>query len=240
MEHLSSEWSRSFPAEIAIYFPLIYGIVLLIAVFYFADPLPDENFKRIRRKEKPVNFSYRKWAHMGVPMLISAGDDTKLFAYTVQEFTKFAPHDICPAPQRLPIQLVLKSVFNASSLLLVQFPYWLDILSVRKETGAFRGAGLSLSGGKAATELLARVKSKASRRIICSAISSSGALFAYSDHVKPSLFELSKIGGGKSSWVVNKKQLPQRLPCAHSMVFTTDSSRLILAGHDRRIYVSSL
>ncbi|KAK4748340.1 hypothetical protein SAY87_014926 [Trapa incisa] len=201
------------------------------------DPFPDENFKRIRRKEKPVDFSYRKWAQIGVPMLISAGDDTKLFAYTVQEFTKFAPHDICPAPQRMPIQLVPKSVFNESSLLLVQFPAWLDILSVRKETGTSHGASSSLSGGKAATELLARVKSKASRRIICSAISSSGGLFAYSDHIKPSLFEFSKRGGGKSSWVVNKKQLPQKLPYAQSMVFTTDSSGLILAGHDRKIYI---
>ncbi|KAK4742663.1 hypothetical protein SAY87_000664 [Trapa incisa] len=200
------------------------------------DPFPEENFKRIRRKEKPIDFSYRKWAHMGVPMLISAGDDTKLFAYTVQEFTKFAPHDICPAPQRMPIQLVPKSVFNESSLLLVQFPSWLDILSVQKETGAFRGADLSSSGGTATTELLARVKSKASRRIICSTISSSGALFAYSDHVKPSLFEFSKRGG-KSSWVVNKKQLPQKLACAQSMVFTTDSSWLIMAGHDGRISV---
>lgn len=172
-------------------------------------------------------------------MLISAGDDTKLFAYTVQEFTKFAPHDICPAPQRLPMQFVIKSAFNASSMLLVQFPEWMDILSIRTESGAFRGTGHGPSGGKAVSELLARVKSKASRRIICSAISSSGALFAYSDHVKPSLFELSKTEGGKSSWVVNKKQLPQRLPCAHSMVFSTDSSRLILAGNDRRIYVSS-
>ncbi|PKI33415.1 hypothetical protein CRG98_046200, partial [Punica granatum] len=201
------------------------------------DPLPDEKFKRMRRREKPVDFSYRKWAHTGVPMLISAGDDTKLFAYTVQEFTKFAPHDICPTPQRLPIQLGLNSISNASSLLLVQSPFWLDILSVRTESGAFRGTSSGPAGGRAATELLARVKSKASRRIICSAISSSGAQFAYSDHTKPSLFELSKVEGGKSACSVNKKQLPQRLPSAHSMVFSFDSSRLILAGHDRRIYV---
>ncbi|XXG56848.1 hypothetical protein AAC387_Pa03g4158 [Persea americana] len=69
------------------------------------DPLPSEKATRIRSREKPSTFSYHKWAHLGVPMLISAGDDTKLFAYSAKEFTKFAPHDICPAPQRVPIQL---------------------------------------------------------------------------------------------------------------------------------------
>ncbi|KAJ6709696.1 WD REPEAT-CONTAINING PROTEIN PCN [Salix koriyanagi] len=131
------------------------------------DPLPDDKVKRIRHKKKPIEFSYHKWAHLGVPMLISAGDDTKLFAYSAQEFTKFSPHDICPAPQRVPIQ---------------------------------------------------------------------GVLFAYSDHVKPSLFELKKEVR-KSAWTVNKKHLPQNLPYAHSMVFSADSSQLMIAGHDRKIYV---
>ncbi|KAI4389859.1 hypothetical protein MLD38_002033 [Melastoma candidum] len=38
-------------------------------------------------------------AHTGMPMRVSDGDETKLFAYSVQEFTKFSPHDICPLPQ---------------------------------------------------------------------------------------------------------------------------------------------
>lgn len=169
-------------------------------------------------------------------MLISAGDDTKLFAYSVQEFSKFSPHDICPAPQRLPFQLV-RSVFDQTPLLLVQAPYWLDILSVRTKSGTLPSKA-GPSGGLAATGLLARVKSKASRKIICSALSSSGELFAYSDHVKPNLFELKRRDDGKNSWAVTKKQLPQRLSFAHSMVFSADSNRLIMAGHDRKIYVS--
>lgn len=200
------------------------------------DSLPDEKVKRVRRRKKPVDFSYSKWAHTGVPMLISAGDDTKLFAYSVQEFTKFSPHDICPAPQRLPFQLV-RSVFDQTPLLLVQAPYWLDILSVRTKSGTFPSKASGPSGGLAATGLLARVKSKASRKIICSALSSSGELFAYSDHVKPNLFELKRREDGKISWTVAKKQLPQRLPFVHSMVFSADSNRLIMAGHDRKIYV---
>jgi U3 small nucleolar RNA-associated protein 4 len=203
-----------------------------------ADPLPDEKVKRIRCKEKPIEFSYHKWAHMGVPMLISAGDDTKLFAYSVKEFSKFSPHDICPAPQRVPIQLVHNTVFNQTPLLLVQASHWLDVLCVRTKGVAFSDMACGPSGGHAVTDLLARIRTKASRRIICSSISNSGALFAYSDHVRPSLFELKMRGVGKNTWTVNKRQLPPKLPFAHSMVFSFDSSRLMIAGHDRKIYVS--
>lgn len=160
-------------------------------------------------------------------MLISAGDDTKLFAYSAKEFTKFSPHDICPAPQRVLVQLAHNTVFNRSSLLLVQASYWVDILCVCTKTG-----------GVATTDLVARVKSKASNRIISSAISASGVLFAYSDHVKPSLFELKRSKDGGRVWSVSKRQLPRNLRYAHSIAFSFDSSRLILAAHDRRIYVS--
>ncbi|PQP93454.1 U3 small nucleolar RNA-associated protein 4 [Prunus yedoensis var. nudiflora] len=204
------------------------------------DPLPDEGIKRARRdrhREKPAEFSYHKWAHLGVPMLISAGDDTKLIAYPVKEFTQFSPHDICPAPQRVSIQLALNTSFNQTSLLLVQASSWLDIMCVRTKNGAFSDMARGPSVGLASTDLLARVKCKASRKIICSTISNTGGLFAYSDHVKPSLFELKKCKVGKSALTVNKRQLPQKLPFAHSMVFSFDSSRLMIAGHDRRIYV---
>ncbi|TYG99264.1 hypothetical protein ES288_A10G182500v1 [Gossypium darwinii] len=126
-----------------------------------AKDLQDEKRKKVKRirtrEKKPLDFSYGKWAHFGVPMLVSAGDDAKLFAYSAMEFTRFSPHDICPAPQRVPIQLV--------------------------------------TGSRQA---------------------------------------------GKSTWAISKRQLPQKLPSAHSMVFTSDGSRLLIAGHDRRIYVVDL
>lgn len=168
-------------------------------------------------------------------MLISAGDDTKLFAYCANEFTKFSPHEICPAPQRVPIHLVHNTIFSHTSLLLVQYSCRLDILSVRLENNV---ESRSSSGGHASTSLLVQVKSKASRKIICSTISNSGMLFAYSDHVKPSLFELKKGKVGQGEWTINKRQLPRKLQFAHSMIFSYDSSQLIIAGHDRRIYVS--
>lgn len=209
----------------------------LHVLFPSADLPPDEKVKRSRGPEKPLDFSYHKWAHLGVPMLISAGDDTKLFAYSVKEFTKFSPHDICPAPQRMPMQLVLKTLFNQTPLLLIQAAHCLDIYCVRLKNGAVSDVSAGPSGGLASTDLVARVKCKASRKIICSTISSSGTSFAYSDHVKPNLFELKRNKSGKSLWSVNKRQLPQELPFAHYMVFSSDSSRLLLAGQDRRIYV---
>lgn len=201
------------------------------------DASPAKKSVKLRGKEKPLEFSYHKWAHLGVPMLISAGDDTKLFAYSVREFTKFSPHDICPAPQRISMQLVHNSS-SQTPLLLVQSPNWLDILSVRVKEVGVSDCGFGRCNGRAITDLVARVKCMVSRKIICSAISSSATFFAYSDHVKPSLFELKRNKTGKHSWTVNKRQLCRGLPYAHCMVFSSESSRLLLAGHDRKIYVS--
>ncbi|XP_019090308.1 PREDICTED: U3 small nucleolar RNA-associated protein 4 isoform X3 [Camelina sativa] len=197
------------------------------------DILPDKISRKHRKKGKPVDFTYHKWAHLGVPMLISAGDDAKLFAYSIQEFTKFSPHDICPAPQRVPMQMVHNSVFDKTSLLLAQGISTLDILRLNVSSD---------SSGRASTKSLVRVKSRDSRKIICSAISNTGSLFAYSDQIGPSLFELKKNEFVKSPWSVSRRRLPE-LPFAHSMVFSSDCSHLIIAGHDRRIYtidISSL
>ncbi|KAM7518428.1 hypothetical protein LguiB_017390 [Lonicera macranthoides] len=96
--------------------------------------------------------------------------------------------------------------------------------------------GCGPSGGLATTDMVARVKT--SRKIICITMSTSGALFDYTDRVKPSLFELKKReNAGKCAWVINKMQLPPNLPFAHSMVFSFGSSRLLLVGHDRKIYI---
>ncbi|KAK8681430.1 hypothetical protein V6N13_053834 [Hibiscus sabdariffa] len=202
-----------------------------------AKDLQDEQgkkVKRVRREKKPLDFSYGKWARFGVPMLVSAGDDAKLFAYSAKEFTRFSPHDVCPAPQRVPVQLVVSTRFSQTSFLLVQASFWLDVLCVRVPN-----VGSDPYGGLATTNLVARVKSKASRKIICSAMSNSGEYFGYSDQIRPSLFALSRQAG-QSTWTISKRQLPQDLPSAHSMAFTSDGVRLLIAGHDRRIYIVDL
>ncbi|WOK98379.1 U3 small nucleolar RNA-associated protein [Canna indica] len=188
--------------------------------------LPDKKMlKKRRRREKPVAFSYHKWAQLGVPMLISGGDDAKLFAYSAKEFSQFSPHDICPAPQRPLIKLASTTAIHGASVMLAQSSGCLDVLQV------------TLNGKMVVTQLLARVKSKGSKKIISSAISSSGLFFAYSDQVKPYLFQLKKHKVEKNKWMIDKIQLPKKLPYSHSMIFSADSSRLILAGHDRKIYI---
>ncbi|KAL8154032.1 hypothetical protein V2J09_011792 [Rumex salicifolius] len=192
-------------------------------------PLPDKKENKFRRKEKPNEYSYHKWASFGVPMVISAGDDTKLFAYSAKEFLTFSPHDMCPAPQRVPLQLVLDPVSHHTPLLLVQGTSCIDILSICIKNGYSAGKGSS----PASTKLESRVN--CSGRIISSAIALSGSLVSYSSNARTSLFELKK--SKNSNWTINKKKLPSKLPSAWSMTFTPDSSRLIIAGRDRMIYV---
>ncbi|XP_024971935.1 WD repeat-containing protein PCN-like [Cynara cardunculus var. scolymus] len=150
---------------------------------------------------------------------------------------QFAPHDICPAPQRPPIQLVCSTVDRLTCLLLVQASHWLDIFTVHVKREDVSNMVSGPSGGLSTTNMVARVKSKGSRKIICSSISPSGRYFSYSDHVKPCLFELKRNGTGKSVWSISKRKLPSCLPFAHSMIFSSDSSRLMISGHDRMIYV---
>uniref|UniRef100_A0A7N0TIR6 Uncharacterized protein n=1 Tax=Kalanchoe fedtschenkoi TaxID=63787 RepID=A0A7N0TIR6_KALFE len=192
--------------------------------------------KRFRRKKKPEDFSYYKWAEKDVPMLISAGDDTKLLAYPANDFTRFSPHDICPAPQRVPIQFVPNTVFNQISMLLSQSSHRLDIFRVCKTNVPIPGQNSGPSCSMANVNLLAQVKCKSSQKIICSTISSSGKFIAYSDQQKIAFLEL-KSEVRKNSWTIHRKNLPKGLPYAHSMAFTPDSSRLIISGCDRRIYV---
>ncbi|GAA0186765.1 hypothetical protein LIER_34053 [Lithospermum erythrorhizon] len=193
--------------------------------------------KKEMRMEK---LSYHKWARLGVPMLVSGGDDAKLYAYSAREFTKFAPHDICPTPQRVPIQLVLNTVFKQNNtvfgqtpLLLIQNSRHLDICTVCIKNRSISETGIAAP----ATNLVALAKCRSSRKIICSTISSSGMFFAYSDQVKAKLFELKKSKGGKTKWSIEKLCLPVQLPFAHSMIFSSDSSRLMIAGQDRLIYI---
>ncbi|CAN0843781.1 WD repeat-containing protein PCN [Linum grandiflorum] len=206
------------------------------------DALPEEKVKKDRKRRRHVEFSYHKWAHLGVPMLISASDDTKLFAYSANEFSKFSPHDICPAPQRMPVHLVLNTIFNKDPLLLVQASSSLDIFRVRTKSGKKSDGVPGPSKGRANTDLVARMITE--NKIICSCISNSGMLFAYSDHKKANLFELKKHDAGKNPWTVHKRApsklpnaRPSKLPYAHCMTFSSDSSRLILAGHNKRIYI---
>ncbi|KAL9250981.1 WD repeat-containing protein [Drosera capensis] len=196
---------------------------------------PQKKGKKYRKAAKPMDSSYLKWAHLGVPMLLSAGDDTKIFAYSAMQFTEFSPHDICPAPQRIPGQLVLNSALNVAPILLVQGPYRIDVFALSLKNVVFE-KGSGKSGILAPTKPLAQFPNK--KKTVCSTISPSGLFLSYSTNVKLNLVELQISQSSKGQGSVVRRKLPPRIPCAHSMVFTPDSSRLIISGQDRLIYVS--
>jgi U3 small nucleolar RNA-associated protein 4 len=189
---------------------------------------------KIRRREKPIDFSYHKWAHLGVPMLISGGDDTKLFAYSAREFTQFAPHNFCPAPQRPLINLARESTVNGDTMMLVQSANCLDVLLVSVENTLVPST--STRGDATIGQHVVHITIKAPGKIISSALSTNGTLFAYSDCEKTCLFSLKHKGGKKYS--LDKIQLKKKIPCSQSMMFSDDLSSLILSCHDGKIYVS--
>ncbi|KAI4967027.1 hypothetical protein ZWY2020_034431 [Hordeum vulgare] len=193
------------------------------------DAVPEEKVVKIRRKDE---FSYHKWAHLGVPMLISGGDDTKLFAYSARDFTQYSPHNFCPAPQRPLINLARDCTVNGDSVMLVQSVNCLDVLLVSVQN---KQAPSTSSRGDATIRQVVHLKSKGSRKIIASAVSTNGMLFAYSDCVKPCLFALRHKGGKKFS--LDKMELPKGIPSSQSMMFTADSSSLLLSCNDGKIYV---
>ncbi|KAJ4764658.1 U3 small nucleolar RNA-associated protein 4 [Rhynchospora pubera] len=190
---------------------------------------------KIRKKDKPIEYSYHKWSHLGVPMLISAGDDAKLFAYSAMEFTNFAPHDICPAPQRPLVNLANQSASDGTgSIVLIEQSTRLDVKLRENVSGHAKRTPNQLTR-------LVQLKSEGSRRIICSAISGDGTYIAYSHDLRPRLFELrcqSKgVHNNKGMWSLKKLELPKGLPSACCMVFSVDSLNLIIGGRDRKIYV---
>ncbi|CAM0876068.1 unnamed protein product [Alopecurus aequalis] len=196
------------------------------------DALPEEKMVKIRRREKPIEFSYHKWAHLGIPMLISGGDDTKLFAYSAREFTQFAPHNFCPAPQRPLINLARDSTVNGKSLMLVQSANFLDVLLMSVQNKLIPSTS---SRGDVMLKNICHVKSKRSQKIISSAVSTNGTRLAYSDSVSTSIFSLRHKGGMK--YALDKIVLPNKIPCSQSMIFTVDSSSLILSCQDGKIHV---
>ncbi|KAJ0513520.1 putative transcription factor WD40-like family [Helianthus annuus] len=175
---------------------------------------------------KPI----KKWAYVGY---------VRAHTHDVRALTVAVPisrEDVLPEEKSKRARIRDKAVdFSYNKWAHTGASRWIDIFTVNVKRDVS-----GPSGGVSTTDLVARVKSKGLRKIVCSSISPSGSLFAYSDDLKPCLFELKKNGAGKSRWSMSKRKLPSSLPFAHSMVFTFDSSRLMISGHDGMIYVVDL
>jgi U3 small nucleolar RNA-associated protein 4 len=217
---------------------ILQTLIIDFNIFQFRNSdtsTDEEKATKVRKKDKPIEYSYHKWANLGVPMLISSGDDTKLFAYSAMEFTNFAPHDICPAPQRPLVNLTnARCNDGGGQIMLIQQYTRLDMKLFENVAGNMKRITTQPSH--------LQLKSEGSRRIICSTISGDGNHVAYSHDVRPCLFELrcqSKDGhNNKGGWLLKKIKLPKELPSACCMTFSVDSSSLIIGGRDRKIYVS--
>ena len=175
-----------------------------------------------------------------VPMLVSGGNDSRLFAFAAESFMTFYPHAFCPSPQPPPMALSRRG--QAASLLLVQQPYEIDIwqlpgqegngsLKKRKKEGMENGTH---GGGEAAKDpqgpsLIARMKMSSPEAITCSAVSPDGRHVAYSDSSKVRLFELMQTGGVKGGVTIRRCKVGAVVPPAHTLTFSTDSLHLIVA-----------
>ena len=77
-------------------------------------------------------------------MLISGGNDTNFFTYLANGFLSFYYHDVCPAPERLYIQLVHQATIRGGSLMMAQHSTRVDIWKIftQKSTDLHPGLGL--------------------------------------------------------------------------------------------------
>ncbi|KAJ7533600.1 hypothetical protein O6H91_13G056600 [Diphasiastrum complanatum] len=115
---------------------------------------PEEEFceqdlikKKPRKKLSRTEQSHAKWQKRGIPMLVSGGNDAKLFAYPANAYLDFYPHDVSPAPERMFIQLAHKCYLSGATLVMAQHTNWIDIwkVSVENSLSRLENGGSSLS-----------------------------------------------------------------------------------------------
>lgn len=84
------------------------------------------------RVPKPFKFGsdYQKWAVAGTPMLISGGNDAKLFTFPANSFLNFHPYDICTAPEHPYIQAVHPASSSGVVLFISQHANHVDLWRV--------------------------------------------------------------------------------------------------------------
>ena len=69
-----------------------------------------------------------KLDRLGIPMLISGGNDAKLYTYPANAFIAFHPHDVCYAPQRTPISAAAKQ--HNGLIMMAQHDHELEIWKI--------------------------------------------------------------------------------------------------------------
>jgi len=104
---------------------------LTVAFPIINEDLPvQKRRKQLQKSKLSQQTDYRKWALSQTAMLISGGNDAKLFAYPANSFLLFYPHDISPAPERPFFQLAHQSAVRSGTLMMAQHPTWVDVWNI--------------------------------------------------------------------------------------------------------------
>lgn len=79
-------------------------------------------------------------------MLISGGNDAKLFTYSAKAFLSFHPHDVCPCPERPFIQLANQFTPRGGTLMMTQHSTKVDIWMIHKNNFVAANGGNGKNG----------------------------------------------------------------------------------------------
>ncbi|MCO5547308.1 hypothetical protein L7F22_000756 [Adiantum nelumboides] len=95
------------------------------------DCKPKLERKRKKLKRSWIEQDQAKVGQAGVvSMLVSGGNDAKLFTYPANAFLAFHPHDICFAPQRTPVTLALGSKFQSGLIMMAQHEHQVELWKI--------------------------------------------------------------------------------------------------------------
>ncbi|KAI5056426.1 hypothetical protein GOP47_0028244 [Adiantum capillus-veneris] len=87
--------------------------------------------ERKKLKRSWVEQDQAKSGQSGViSMLVSGGNDAKLFTYPANAFLAFHPHDVCFAPQRTPITLALGSKSQSGLIMMAQHEHQVELWKI--------------------------------------------------------------------------------------------------------------
>lgn len=146
-------------------FPVYFrpsSIITFSGGFYgdFADDSNelDGKSKSLRRERKKLKKSWMEQGQStsdqsgGVPMLVSGGNDAKLFTYPANAFLAFHPHDVCSAPQRTPVSLALSSKLQKGIIMMAQHEHQVEVWKVNINSSACGQIASSASGPEEVTQ----------------------------------------------------------------------------------------
>ncbi|KAL6065936.1 U3 small nucleolar RNA-associated protein [Balamuthia mandrillaris] len=174
--------------------------------------------------------------------IVSGGIDTQLCLASVHDFIDSVPRKQPPFSHHPPF-----SLSSSKSLLLCQYQHSLQLWNFSpaaaesSEEIAFVPEGTRLTA-TGAPKLVAELKMKGSN-LACSALSPDGAWIACADATQTKLFKLAVIKNeftAKESLSIRKHPLPYDVLPGHRLLFTPDSSKLIIATNESSIQIVDL